>query len=168
MREIYRENDFVNYVGNSNSYSEVIVAQVDSIVKTENYWRFDITVIEPCEKVSCLGDLVRPILTTKQHLENLDFVKDPNENGGVLYALGTLQISKSLFFVSKLNLSFNTGFRIGDLRKLSVAEFVEKYVSDLEIDFDKLEYDFPSVMNINELIFEYSKYYEFDIKRICC
>jgi hypothetical protein len=166
-RDIYKEEDFVYYVGNNPiSYGQNRIAQIDSIEKTESYWKLKLILFDPTERVYCLNDLVRPIFTEKQHLINLDFVEEKDSNGRTIFKIENLIVSGLYLNIASLRLNYNTGYRVGDLREMTEEKFSSKYIVSGEIDFDKFQSDFPTVANINDLTNVYSKYFDFNINKI--
>lgn len=162
---MYKKNDFVNYVGNPNCFDKSRIAQIDSIQQKADYWSINLTLFNPTEKICCVTDLIRHIFTTKQNLLNLGF-KEINENNKTIFINEKLIISGLYFYIPELNLLYDTGYRIGDLTEMTLQIFQKNYITNNEIDFAKFQSEFPAVAEINELIDQYSKHFDFDYNKI--
>lgn len=159
MRDRYEVNDYVNYIGkNFSNFGDTEVAKIDSIEKGVDFWKLELTIVRTLEKVHCLADLIRPIFTIPDHLKNLNFVNEDS-----VFRNGELIISGLYLYIPELSLHFNTGYCVGDLRKLNLEIFRKKYITDNHVDFTTLYNDYPSVSNINSLISIISTYYSFNI-----
>jgi len=167
MRDTYKEKDFVNYVGhNPSSYGNTNIAQIDSLIEGENYWEFQLTVIEPYEKVYCMANLIRPIFTEAEHLLNLGFVEETATPKTRVFRLGELIVSSFYLYIPELHLHFNSGFCLGNVSEITLETFRGEYLKSNEVDFSALHETFPTLANLNDLIYEYVKYYDFDIRKI--
>lgn len=169
MREIYKEKDYVQYVGKLNSnhdHSKDVIAQIDNLDKYSKFWNVELTVIQPVEKVYCLVDLIRPIFTKKEHLMNLEFLEVEKENS-TIYTLGNLVVSSSTVKIPQKRQFIDLGFCLGDLSTLTSDEVMKKYVDkDFNFDFEKFYNEYTNLNNINDLIQLYCKFHDFNIKKI--
>ena len=120
----------------------------------------------PTEQIRCLTNVIAPIFTEKQNLLNLDFKEITDNQNRTIFKIQNLIISGLFLNISQIRLNYNTGYRLGDLREMTVEKFCINYVIGTEINYDKFQKDFPSVSNINDLITEYNKYYDLDIAKI--
>lgn len=165
MREIYKEKDFVQYVGKLHSkydYSKEIVAQIGNINKYDKFSSVELTIIQPLEKIDCLVDLIRPIFTEKKHLINLEFSEIDKDNS-TIYKLGDLTISRSSVKIPQNYIDL--GFCLGDLSSLTSDEVIRKYLNkDSDFNFEKFYEDYPNLNNINDLINEYYSFFEKRLK----
>lgn len=169
MREPYKNGDFVKYVGNLNmepTRSNENTARIIKLNKHENYWLVDLEFISTGEKISCVVDVIRPILTEDIHLQKLGFEAVIDENRYKYYIKNGTILSSINIGIFPVQFMFRSSLCFGDLRNLSQEE-MQKYVVNGEIDANLFNNDYPSLYNVNDLfeILE-SKGFVFDSKEI--
>ncbi|WP_345200251.1 hypothetical protein [Chryseobacterium ginsengisoli] len=157
----FKENDFVRYMGKPTWEYDPTKEIIAQIYKIDSQFS---SLIIGTNKIDSPINLLRPITSVKEHLENLGLVAEQKVNF-TIYSLGSLKIS-SITIIIPQNF-INLGFCLGDVSTLSDEEIIKKYFDeDLNFNKEKFNDDYPDLNNLNDLIYEYSKYFDFKIDKL--